>query len=72
MRDPDLDCRTLDHMIFNFRKRAGSFSEKVGGRLEILGRPWSDVSSSPLHIAMYSPTSADLDSNGWPNRQESP
>ena len=66
--DPDYDCTQLD--------RPGL--QLLGAEQEVFLKAWADqltvsqgmgavISSSPwAHIAMYSPTSADTDSNAWP------
>jgi len=66
--DPDYDCTQLDRPDLQL----------LGGEQEAFLKEWADqltasegigaVISSSLwaHIAMYSPTSADTDSNAWP------
>lgn len=66
--DPDYDCTQLDR----------SDLKLLGTRQEVFLKCWSDrliksgklgavLSQSPwAHVAMYSPTSADTDSNAWP------
>lgn len=66
--DPDFDCTKLDRPDLQL----------LGQRQEAFLKDWSDslkksgsigavLSQSPwAHVAMYSPTSADTDSNAWP------
>lgn len=66
--DPDYDCTKLDRADLQL----------LGKDQEVFLKNWSDdlkasgalgavLSSSPwVHVAMYSPTSADTDSNAWP------
>ena len=66
--DPDYDCAQLDRPDLDL----------LGKEQEVFLRDWSNklknsrqigavLSQSPwAHVAMYSPTSADTDSNAWP------
>lgn len=68
VRDPDFDCRTLDRDDLQLLGREQEdFLRKWSANLKETGGIGAVLSQSPwAHIAMYSPTSADLDSNGWP------
>ena len=68
VRDPDFDCRTLDRDDLQLLgKEQEAFLKRWAADLKSSADLGAIVSSSPwAHIAMYSPTSADLDSNGWP------
>ena len=68
VRDPDFDCRTLDRTDLQLLgKEQEAFLKRWAADLKSSADLGAIVSSSPwAHIAMYSPTSADLDSNGWP------
>jgi phosphodiesterase/alkaline phosphatase D-like protein len=68
VRDPDFDCRSLDRPELQLLgKDQEAFLKKWAEELKASGGLGAVVSSSPwAHIAMYSPTSTDLDSNGWP------
>lgn len=68
VKDPDFDCRTLDrHDLQLLGKEQEAFLKSWAADLKDSGDLGAIVSSSPwAHIAMYAPTSADLDSNAWP------
>ncbi|HAY83012.1 MAG TPA: hypothetical protein DCY79_24655 [Planctomycetaceae bacterium] len=68
VKDPDFDCRTLDRADLQLLgKQQEVFLKQWSNDLKKSGDLGAVVSSSPwAHIAMYSPTSADLDSNAWP------
>ena len=68
VRDPDFDCRSLDRDDLQLLgKEQEIFLKDWAADLKTSGGLGAIVSSSPwAHIAMYSPTSADLDSNAWP------
>lgn len=68
VQDPNFDCRTLDRPDLRLLgKEQEAFLERWAADLKASGDLGAVVSSSPwAHIAMYSPTSADLDSNAWP------
>ena len=66
--DPDYDCTQLDrpglHLLGREQEaflRGWSYDLKKTGRIGavLTSSPWA-------HVAMYSPTSADTDSNAWP------
>ena len=66
---PDYDCTQLDRPDLQLLgERAGELSWRAGRRhLKESGQIGAVLSQSPwAHVAMYSPTSADTDSNGWP------
>lgn len=68
VRDPEFDCTTLDrenlHLLGSQQEQ---FLAKWSSDLKHSGGLGAVLSQSPwAHIAMYSQTSADLDSNGWP------
>ena len=65
--DPDYDCRKLDRVDLQLLgKQQEEFLESWAKNLKQSGRLGAVLSQSPwAHIAMYSPTSADTDSNGW-------
>ena len=68
VKDPDFDCRTLDRDDLQLLGREQeAFLKGWAADLIASGDLGAIISSSPwAHIAMYSPTSADLDSNAWP------
>jgi phosphodiesterase/alkaline phosphatase D-like protein len=68
VQDPDFDCRTLDgDGLQLLGKEQEAFLKNWAADLKASGDLGAIVSSSPwAHVAMYSPTSADLDSNAWP------
>lgn len=66
--DPDYDCAQLDgpdlHLLGSQQE---AFLEEWSRDLKASGALGAVLSQSPwAHVAMYSPTSADLDSNAWP------
>ncbi|MDB4809913.1 alkaline phosphatase D family protein [bacterium] len=66
--DPDYDCTKLDgpglHLLGSQQE---SFLASWSKTLKQSGSVGAVLSQSPwAHVAMYSPTSADLDSNAWP------
>ena len=66
--DPDYDCTKLDRPDLNL---LGTEQEKFlndwSNKLKKSGQIGAVLSQSPwAHVAMYSPTSADTDSNAWP------
>lgn len=66
--DPDYDCTLLDrpdlHLLGSQQE---AFLEAWSQNLRESGSIGAVLSQSPFaHVAMYSPTSADLDSNAWP------
>lgn len=68
IRDPDFDCTRLDHPDLQLLgSKQESFLADWARELGESGQLGAILSQSPwAHCAMYSPTSADLDSNGWP------
>lgn len=68
VRDPDYDCTRLDRTDLQLlgpgqEAFLADWSRELGQK----GKLGAILSQSPwAHCAMYSPTSADLDSNGWP------
>jgi hypothetical protein len=66
--DPDYDCTQLDRPDLQLLgKEQEAFLKKWSSDLKNSGRIGAVLSQSPFaHVAMYSPTSADLDSNAWP------
>lgn len=68
IKDPDFDCTKLDREDLQLLgKEQEAFLTKWSNDLKKSGGLGAVLSQSPwAHCAMYSPTSADLDSNGWP------
>lgn len=66
--DPDYDCTQLDRSDLNLLGREQeTFLQRWSNDLKKSGQIGAVLSQSPwAHIAMYSPTSADTDSNAWP------
>ncbi|MDF1861223.1 MAG: alkaline phosphatase D family protein [Verrucomicrobiales bacterium] len=66
--DPDYDCTQLDRPDLQLLGREQeAFLEEWSEDLKQSSRIGAVLSSSPwAHTAMYSPTSADTDSNAWP------
>ncbi|MEO0413784.1 MAG: alkaline phosphatase D family protein [Verrucomicrobiota bacterium] len=66
--DPDYDCTQLDHPDLQLLgSEQEAFLERWSADLKESGSLGAVLTSSPwAHVAMYSPTSADTDSNGWP------
>lgn len=68
VRDAEFDCTQLDRedlQLLGAEQEA--FLAKWSKELKASGSMGAVLSQSPwAHIAMYSPDSADLDSNGWP------
>ena len=66
--DPDYDCTKLDRPDLQLLgKEQEAFLKEWADNLKESGGIGAVVSSSPwAHVAMYSPTSADTDSNAWP------
>ena len=66
--DPDYDCTLLDRPDLQLLGAdQETFLEDWSERLQQSGRLGAVLSQSPwAHVAMYSPTSADTDSNAWP------
>ncbi len=66
--DPDYDCTQLDRPDLHLLgKEQEVFLKGWSNGLKASGKIGAVLSSSPwAHVAMYSPTSADLDSNAWP------
>ena len=66
--DPDYDCTQLDRPDLQLLgKEQEAFLKKWSSDLKNSGKIGAVLSQSPFaHVAMYSPTSADLDSNAWP------
>ena len=66
--DPDYDCTQLDDpklQLLGAEQEA--FLADWSAELKASGQIGAVISASPwAHVAMYSPTSADLDSNAWP------
>ena len=66
--DPNYDCTQLDRDDLNLlgREQEG-FLNSWADKLKASGQIGAVLSQSPwAHVAMYSPTSADTDSNAWP------
>ncbi len=66
--DPDYDCRQLDRPDLHLLGEAQeAFLADWANDLKASGQIGAVLSQSPwAHVAMYSPTSADTDSNAWP------
>lgn len=66
--DPDYDCTQLDRPDLQLLGTAQEeFLKDWSQKLKSSGQIGAVLSQSPwAHVAMYSPTSADTDSNGWP------
>lgn len=66
--DPNYDCTQLDRSDLNLLgKQQEAFLKDWSDKLKESGRIGAVLSQSPwAHVAMYSPTSADTDSNAWP------
>lgn len=66
--DPDYDCTKLDRPDLNLLgKEQETFLKGWSDNLKKSGQIGAVLSQSPwAHVAMYSPTSADTDSNAWP------
>ena len=66
--DPNYDCTQLDRPDLHLLGRDQEiFLENWANRLKASGSIGAVLSQSPwAHVAMYSPTSADTDSNAWP------
>lgn len=66
--DPDYDCTKLDRPDLQLLgKQQEAFLKGWSSDLKKAGRVGAVLSQSPwVHVAMYSPTSADTDSNAWP------
>jgi hypothetical protein len=66
--DPDYDCTKLDRADLNLLgKQQEAFLKNWSNKLKKSGQIGAVLSQSPwAHVAMYSPTSADTDSNAWP------
>jgi len=66
--DPDYDCTQLDRPDLQLLgKEQEAFLKQWSNDLKQSGKLGAVLSSSPwVHVAMYSPTSADTDSNAWP------
>ena len=66
--DPDYDCTQLDRPDLQLLgPDQEAFLKTWSDKLQQSGGIGAVLSSSPwAHVAMYSPTSADLDSNAWP------
>ncbi len=66
--DPNFDCTLLDRPDLNLLGKAQeSFLREWSNKLKESGKIGAVLSQSPwAHVAMYSPTSADTDSNAWP------
>lgn len=66
--DPDYDCTQLDRPDLQLLgKNQEAFLKDWSLALKKSGQLGAVLSQSPwAHIAMYSPTSADTDSNAWP------
>ncbi len=66
--DPDYDCTQLDRPDLQLLgKEQEVFLKKWADNLKRSGSIGAVLSQSPwAHVAMYSPTSADTDSNAWP------
>ena len=68
VRDPDFDCRTLDREDLHLLgTKQEAFLADWSKQLKKSSTIGAVLSQSPwAHVAMYTQTSADLDSNGWP------
>ena len=66
--DPDYDCTQLDDPGLQLLgPEQEAFLADWSADLKASGQIGAVISASPwVHVAMYSPTSADLDSNAWP------
>lgn len=66
--DPDYDCTKLDREDLQLLgEQQEAFLAQWASDLKQSGRIGAVLSQSPwAHVAMYSPTSADTDSNAWP------
>lgn len=66
--DPDYDCTKLDRPNLQLLgKDQETFLKEWSSNLKKSGQIGAVLSQSPwAHVAMYSPTSADTDSNAWP------
>ena len=66
--DPDYDCTKLDRPDLQLLgKDQEAFLADWSTKLKKSGHIGAVLSQSPwAHVAMYSPTSADTDSNAWP------
>lgn len=66
--DPDYDCTQLDRPDLQLLgKEQEAFLANWSSDLKNAGKIGAVLSQSPwVHVAMYSPTSADTDSNAWP------
>lgn len=66
--DPDFDCTQLDRPDLQLLGQdQEKFLQNWSDELTQSGGIGAILSSSPwVHVAMYSPTSADTDSNAWP------
>lgn len=66
--DPDYDCTQLDRPDLHLLgQEQEAFLKDWSSHLKDSGRIGAVLSQSPwAHVAMYSPTSADTDSNAWP------
>ncbi len=66
--DPDYDCTQLDRPDLQLLGAAQeTFLKDWASKLKKTGAIGAVLSQSPwAHVAMYSPTSADTDSNAWP------
>jgi phosphodiesterase/alkaline phosphatase D-like protein len=66
--DPDYDCTKLDRADLQLLgKDQEAFLKDWSNKLKQAGTIGAVLSQSPwAHVAMYSPTSADTDCNGWP------
>ena len=66
--DPDYDCTKLDRPDLQLLGSAQeAFLQDWARNLKASGKTGAVLSQSPwAHVAMYSPTSADTDSNAWP------
>lgn len=66
--DPDFDCTKLDREDLQLLgKQQEAFLAKWSFEVKQSGSLGAVLSQSPwAHVAMYSPTSADTDSNAWP------
>lgn len=66
--DPDYDCTQLDRPDLQLLgQKQEAFLADWSKKLNDSGQIGAVLSQSPwVHVAMYSPTSADTDSNAWP------
>lgn len=66
--DPDFDCKLLDRPELSLLgEQQEAFLKEWANNLKKSGKIGAVLSQSPwAHVAMYSPTSADTDSNAWP------